>query len=98
MSLLTSLYFLGEIINFNNLIIATFDFIHNLVDHKNFANLIISSVQEAMYYLIIFMQITHEQVELWTTNPSQFVEEDEQTVFSYNVRISAQDLLTVRLI
>ncbi|KAG8040464.1 hypothetical protein G9C98_002460 [Cotesia typhae] len=84
----------GEIINFNNLIIATFDFIHNLVDHKNFANLIISSVQEAMYYLIIFMQITHEQVELWTTNPSQFVEEDEQTVFSYNVRISAQDLLT----
>ncbi|CAD6208615.1 GSCOCG00010595001-RA-CDS [Cotesia congregata] len=73
-TLLTFLYFLGEIINFNNLIIATFDFIHNLVDHKNFANLIINS--------------------LWTANPSQFVEEDEQTVFSYNVRISAQDLLT----
>lgn len=44
------------------------------------------------------MQITNEQVELWTANPSQFVEEDEQTVFSYNVRISAMDLLTVRLI
>ncbi|XP_008544130.1 importin-9 [Microplitis demolitor] len=84
----------GEIINFNNLIIATFDFIHNLVDHKNFSNLLVNSLQEAMYYLIIFMQITNEQVELWTANPSQFVEEDEQTVFSYNVRISAMDLLT----
>ncbi|XP_012280793.1 importin-9 [Orussus abietinus] len=83
----------GEIINFNNLIIAIFEFIHTLLDYKRFTNILDSLLQEIMYYLIIFMQITDEQIELWTNNPSQFVEEDEQYVSAYNVRISAQELL-----
>lgn len=40
------------------------------------------------------MQITYDQIQQWTTNPNQFVEEDE-CVFDYNVRISAQEFLTV---
>jgi hypothetical protein len=47
-----------------------------------------------MYYLIIFMQITVDQIQQWTTNPNQFFEEDDCT-FDYNVRISAQEFLTV---
>ena len=50
-----------------------------------------------MYYLIIFMQVTDEQIEQWTNNPIQFIEEDEQTAFAYNVRISAQELLVVNI-
>ncbi|XP_034939232.1 importin-9 [Chelonus insularis] len=84
----------GEVLNINNLIMVTFDFISYLLDHKSFSNLLNNLLQEAIYYLIIFMQITDEQIEIWTTNPSQFVEEEEQGGFSYNVRISAQDLLT----
>lgn len=49
---------------------------------------------EIIYYLIIFMQITFDQIQQWTTNPNQFVEEDE-CMFDYNVRISAQEFLTV---
>lgn len=82
----------GEIINFNNLIIAIFEFIHSIVDRKRFSNLLDNLMQEVMYYLIIFMQITDDQIELWTTSPNQFVEEDD--IFAYNVRISAQELLT----
>ena len=41
------------------------------------------------------MQITDDQIELWTTSPNQFVEEDD--IFAYNVRISAQELLTVNI-
>ncbi|XP_026671406.1 importin-9 isoform X2 [Ceratina calcarata] len=82
----------GEIINFNNLIIAIFEFVHSIVDRKRFSNLLDSLMHEVMYYLIIFMQITDDQIELWTTSPSQFVEEDD--VLHYSVRISAQDLLT----
>ncbi|KAK0168636.1 hypothetical protein PV327_002414 [Microctonus hyperodae] len=84
----------GEIINFNNLIIAIFEFIHSMIDHKRFSSLLNSLLREAMYYSIIFMQITDEQIELWTSNPSQFMEEDDQCAFVYNVRISAQELLT----
>ncbi|XP_043478720.1 importin-9 isoform X2 [Leptopilina heterotoma] len=83
----------GEIINFNNLIIATFDFIGALVENKKFSNLLENFQQDIMYYLILFMQVTDEQIEQWTSNPIQFIEEDEQTVFAYNVRISAQELL-----
>lgn len=43
------------------------------------------------------MQITDEQIELWTTNPNQFVEEDDQCLFAYNVRISAQEFLAVSI-
>lgn len=88
--------FLGEVINFNNLIIAIFEFIHSMVDRKRFSNLLDNLLQEVMYYLIIFMQITEDQIELWTTSPNQFVEEED--VFAYNVRISAQELLTVSIL
>ncbi|XP_011308403.1 importin-9 [Fopius arisanus] len=83
----------GEIINFNNLIIAIFEFIQIFMDHKKFSGLLTNLAGETIYYLIIFMQITEEQIELWTVNPSQFVEEDAQCAFAYNVRISAQELL-----
>ncbi|XP_046424857.1 importin-9 isoform X1 [Neodiprion fabricii] len=85
----------GEIINFNNLVIAIFDFIHTLVDYHRFSSLVDNLLPQLLYYLIIFMEITDEQIELWTNNPSQFVEEEEQYAFAYSVRISAQDLLLV---
>lgn len=66
-----------------------------MVDRKKFTNLLDNLLPELMYYLIIFMQITPDQIQLWTNNPNQFVEEDDQCMFTYNVRISAQELLTV---
>lgn len=36
------------------------------------------------------------QGKVWTANPQQFVEDEDDDTFSYSVRISAQDLLLVR--
>lgn len=66
-----------------------------MVEHKKFTNLLDNLLPELMYHLIIFMQITPDQIQLWTNSPNQFVEEDDQCMFIYNVRISAQELLTV---
>ncbi|MGH0188478.1 UNVERIFIED_CONTAM: hypothetical protein FKN15_029839 [Acipenser sinensis] len=33
------------------------------------------------------------QIKVWTANPQQFVEDEDDDTFSYSVRISAQDLL-----
>lgn len=88
-------FFAGEVIDFNNLIIAIFEFVQSLIEHKKFSSLLNNRLQEIIHYLIIFMQITEEQIELWTTNPTQFIEKDEQCVFTYSVRISAQELLSV---
>ncbi|XP_024868417.1 importin-9 isoform X2 [Temnothorax curvispinosus] len=84
----------GEIINSNSLIIAIFEFVQTIVDRKRFMNLLDNMLPEIIYYLIVFMQITVDQIQQWTTNPNQFVEEDECT-FDYNVRISAQEFLMV---
>ncbi|KAL6255029.1 hypothetical protein P5V15_013362 [Pogonomyrmex californicus] len=83
----------GEVINFNSLIIAIFEFVQTIIDRKRFTNLLDNMLPEIIYYLIIFMQITVDQIQQWTTNPNQFVEEDECS-FDYNVRISAQEFLT----
>jgi len=88
------MFFLGEVINFNNLIIAIFELVQTILDRKKFTNLLDNRLPEIMYYLIIFMQITVDQIQQWTTNPNQFFEEDDCT-FDYNVRISAQEFLTV---
>lgn len=40
--------------------------------------------------------ILFPQIKAWTTNPQQFVEDEDDDTFSYSVRISAQDLLLVR--
>ena len=36
-----------------------------------------------------------QQIRLWSNNPDQFVEDEDEDSFSYSVRISAQDLLLV---
>lgn len=42
---------------------------------------------------IVFFNL---QVSLWTSDPNQFVEDEDDDTFSYSVRISSQDLLLVR--
>lgn len=67
------------------------------MDHKKFVSVLDNLLHEVMYYLIIFMQITGGQIQLWTDNPNQFVEEEDQGIFAYNVRIAAQELLSVNI-
>ena len=33
---------------------------------------------------------------MWTSNPNQFVEDEDDDTFSFSVRIAAQDVLLVR--
>lgn len=35
------------------------------------------------------------QIQVWSSNPNQFVEDEDDDTFSYSVRIAAQDVLLV---
>lgn len=37
-------------------------------------------------------------MEIWTNNPDQFVEEEDEETYSYSVRICGQELLEVRIL
>lgn len=83
----------GEILGFDSLVFAIFEFVHALVETPKFRASIRSGLGELMYYIVLYMQITEEQCEKWMENPDQFVEDEDEDTFTYSVRISAQDLL-----
>lgn len=56
----------------------------------------VSLCLESFFIAFIFMLSSVSQIKVWTANPQQFVEDEDDDTFSYSVRISAQDLLLVR--
>ncbi|KAI1893099.1 hypothetical protein AGOR_G00140410 [Albula goreensis] len=83
----------GEVLGFENLVFSIFEFVHTLLENNKFKSTVKKALPELIYYVILYMQITEEQIKVWTANPQQFVEDEDDDTFSYTVRISAQDLL-----
>uniref|UniRef100_A0A8C0HA38 Importin 9 n=1 Tax=Chelonoidis abingdonii TaxID=106734 RepID=A0A8C0HA38_CHEAB len=83
----------GEVLGFENLVFSIFEFVHALLDNHKFKSTVKKALPELIYYIILYMQITEEQIKVWTANPQQFVEDEDDDTFSYTVRIAAQDLL-----
>lgn len=83
----------GEVLGFENLVFSIFEFVHTLLEKKKFKNTVKKALPELIYYIILYMQITEDQIKVWTANPQQFVEDEDDDTFSFSVRISAQDLL-----
>ncbi|KAL3058330.1 importin-9 [Trematomus bernacchii] len=83
----------GEVLGFENLVFSIFDFVHTLLENHKFKSTVKKALPELIYYVILYMQITEDQIKAWTANPQQFVEDEDDDTFSYSVRISAQDLL-----
>uniref|UniRef100_A0A3Q3JF31 Importin N-terminal domain-containing protein n=1 Tax=Monopterus albus TaxID=43700 RepID=A0A3Q3JF31_MONAL len=76
-----------------NLVFSIFEFVHTLLENNKFKSTVKKALPELIYYIILYMQITEDQIKVWTANPQQFVEDEDDDTFSYSVRISAQDLL-----
>jgi len=83
----------GEVLGFENLVFAIFEFVHALVETPKFKGAVKTGLSELVYYIVLYMQITEEQCTKWTDNPDSFVEEEDEDTFAYSVRISSQDLL-----
>ncbi|KAL1416150.1 hypothetical protein MTO96_006416 [Rhipicephalus appendiculatus] len=85
----------GEVLGFENVVFMIFDFVNALVETPRFRGLVKKGLSDLIYYIVFYMQITEEQVRTWTSSPDRFVEDEDDDTFSYSVRISAQDLLSV---
>uniref|UniRef100_A0A8C6WKD3 Importin 9 n=1 Tax=Neogobius melanostomus TaxID=47308 RepID=A0A8C6WKD3_9GOBI len=83
----------NHVLGFENLVFSIFEFVHTLLENNKFKNTVKKALPELIYYVILYMQITEDQIKVWTANPQQFVEDEDDDTFSYTVRISAQDLL-----
>ncbi|XP_029213393.2 importin-9-like isoform X4 [Acropora millepora] len=83
----------GEVLGFENLVFSVFEFIHGLIETPKFKKTVKTFLDELIYFLVLYMQITEDQVQVWTSNPNQFVEDEDDDTFSFSVRIAAQDVL-----
>lgn len=83
----------GEVLGFENLVFSVFEFIHGLIETPKFKKTVKKFLDELIYFLVLYMQITEDQVQVWTSNPNQFVEDEDDDTFSFSVRIAAQDVL-----
>ncbi|KAK3101186.1 hypothetical protein FSP39_001615 [Pinctada imbricata] len=83
----------GEVLGFESLVYTVFEFVSVLIDTAKFRSMVKTSINDILYYIILYMQMTDDQVRMWITSPDQFVEDEDEDSFSYSVRISAQDLL-----
>lgn len=56
----------GEVLGFENLVFAIFDFVHALIETPRYRVAVKSGAANLMFYIVIYMQMTEEQVR--TTN------------------------------
>lgn len=83
----------GEMQSLENLVFAIFDFVTIVIETPKSRQLIKQGISDLLYYILIYMQITDEQIQAWSNNPDRFVEDEDEESYSYSVRISALDIL-----
>ncbi|XP_074593003.1 importin 9 [Brevipalpus obovatus] len=83
----------GEVQSLENLIFAIFDFVTVVIETSRSRQLIKQGLPDLLYYILVYMQITDDQIQTWLSNPDRFVEDEDDDSYSYSVRISALDIL-----
>lgn len=56
------LMYTGEVLGFENLVFSIFEFVHTLLENNKFKTTVKKALPELIYYIILYMQITEDQV------------------------------------
>ncbi|CAB4420248.1 unnamed protein product [Rhizophagus irregularis] len=92
----------GDVIGFEYLLFAQFEFV-GLSVRKQAAKALFEDnekggfLKQIIWIIISYMQMTEEQVEIWSSDANQFVADDDDETFNYSVRVAAIDLLQILL-
>ncbi|KAF9581008.1 hypothetical protein BGW38_002133, partial [Lunasporangiospora selenospora] len=90
----------GETIGFESLLFVQFDFIQMACRRRKVTQSAFVGqgdqagiLPELVWNLLSFLQMTDDQADTWIADPNQFIADEEDDSYSFNVRIAAQDLL-----
>jgi importin-9 len=78
---------------FIKMILQTFEFVHSIIESKKFKPKIAPVLTDLVYIIIIYMQMTEEQMENWMDDVEKFVEDEDEEGVDFSVRTSVQDVL-----
>lgn len=90
----------GEIIGFESLLFVQFEFIQMACRRRKVTQTAFIGqdgnsgiLAELVWNTLNYMQMTDDQAETWISDPNQFIADEEDDSYSFNVRIAAEDLL-----
>ena len=75
------------------MILQIFELVHSIAESKKFKGLVKGVVSDLIYVLILYMQITEEQIQVWSEDSEKFVEDEDEEGVDYSIRTSGQDIL-----
>lgn len=75
------------------MILQIFELVHSIAESKKFKTLVKGVVGDLIYVLILYMQITEEQIQAWSDDLEKFVEDEDEEGVDYSIRTSGQDIL-----
>lgn len=55
-------FHLGEVLGFESVVFHMFDFIHALVESSKFKDVVKTHLEQLLYFLLVYMEITEDQV------------------------------------
>lgn len=76
------------------MILQIFELIHAIAESKKFKGLVKDVVGDLIYVLILYMQITEEQIQVWSEDTEKFIEDEDEEGVDFSIRTSGQDILT----
>jgi importin-9 len=78
---------------FIRMILQIFELVHSIAESKKFKTLVKGVIADLIYVLILYMQITEEQIQTWSDDSEKFVEDEDEEGVDYSIRTSGQDIL-----
>ncbi|KAG0261216.1 hypothetical protein BG011_001257 [Mortierella polycephala] len=94
----------GETIGFESLLFVQFEFIQMACRRSKLTKEAFIGqdgksgiLPELVWNSLNFMQMTDDQADTWISDPNQFIADEEDDSYSFNVRIAAEDLLLTLL-
>ncbi|TMW64339.1 hypothetical protein Poli38472_012961 [Pythium oligandrum] len=76
-------------------VVAAFEFLRGTLHAptKKTRQLVLTALNEFVYVMIAYMQITASQAETWEDDPNKYVADEDDESLSYNIRTAGTDLL-----
>lgn len=79
--------------DFQTMILQCFEFINAIVESRKFRYQIDGVLVDLVYIMIVYMQMTQEQIETWSDDVEKFVEDEDENGSDFSIRVSGQDVL-----
>lgn len=80
--------------DFTSMILQILEFLVTIADIKRYRSAIFNVLTDLIYIVIVYLQMTEEQVQSWN-DPEKYIEDEDEQGSEFSIRTTAHDILKV---